>query len=108
MLPSLDLRLLAYFVAVAEELHFGRAAARLHIPQPSLSIQIRKLEHALNTPLFVRTSRHVELTPAGELLLDGSRRLLTEAERLAWQTQDGRRRGEGRPPVVGFQGHAAR
>ncbi len=107
MLPSLDLRLLTYFVAVAEELHFGHAAARLHIAQPSLSIQIRKLEHSLNTPLFVRTSRHVELTPPGELLLDGSRRLLTEAERLAWQIQDAGRTGSERRLVIGFQANAA-
>ncbi|WP_269466567.1 LysR family transcriptional regulator [Mycobacterium sp. MS1601] len=107
MLPSMDLRLLTYFVAVAEELHFGRAAARLHIAQPSLSIQIRKLEHSLNAPLFVRTSRHVELTPVGELLLDGSKRLLGEAERLAWQIQDAGRHGSRRPLVVGFQANAA-
>ncbi|AQA03918.1 LysR family transcriptional regulator [Mycobacterium sp. MS1601] len=103
----MDLRLLTYFVAVAEELHFGRAAARLHIAQPSLSIQIRKLEHSLNAPLFVRTSRHVELTPVGELLLDGSKRLLGEAERLAWQIQDAGRHGSRRPLVVGFQANAA-
>lgn len=107
MLPSLDLRLLTYFVAVAEELHFGHAAARLHIAQPSLSIQIRKLEHSLNAPLFVRTSRHVELTTVGELLLDGSKRLLGEAERLAWQIQDAGRHGSHRPLVVGFQANAA-
>lgn len=107
MLPSLDLRLLTYFVAVAEELHFGRAAARLHIAQPSLSIQIRKLEHSLNTPLFVRTSRRVELTPTGELLLDGSKRLLADAERLAWLIQDAARSGSARRLVVGFQANAA-
>ena len=106
MLPSLDLRLLTYFVAVAEELHFGRAAARLHIAQPSLSIQIRKLEHTLDTPLFVRTSRHVELTSAGQLLLDGSRKLLGDAERLAWRIQDAGRTTD-RPLVVGFQANAA-
>lgn len=107
MLPQLDLRLLSYFVAVAEELHFGRAAARLHIAQPSLSVQIRKLEHTLDTPLFVRSSRHVELTPAGEVLLDGSRKLLMDAERIAGVT---RRVGNGVPHrrlVVGFQANAA-
>lgn len=107
MLPSLDLRLLTYFVAVAEELHFGHAAARLHIAQPSLSTQIRKLEHSLNAPLFVRTSRHVELTAVGQLLLDGSKRLLGDAERLAWQVQDAGRLGSRRPLVVGFQANAA-
>ena len=107
MLPQLDLRLLSYFVAVAEELHFGRAASRLHIAQPSLSVQIRKLEHTLGTPLFVRSSRHVELTPAGEVLLDGSRKLLIDAERIAGIT---RRVGRGEPHmrlVVGFQANAA-
>lgn len=107
MYPALDLRLLAYFVAVAEELHFGRAAARLHIAQPSLSVQIRKLEHALDTPLLVRSSRHVALTPAGEVLLDGSRRLLVEAERIAALTQDVGRSRARRRLVVGFQANAA-
>ncbi|MET0456877.1 MAG: LysR family transcriptional regulator [Mycobacterium sp.] len=107
MLPQLDLRLLSYFVAVAEELHFGHAASRLHIAQPSLSVQIRKLEHTLGTPLFVRSSRHVDLTPAGEVLLDGARKLLTDAERIAGLTK---RVGRGEPHlrlVVGFQANAA-
>lgn len=107
MLPSLDLRLLAYFVAVAEELHFGRAALRLHITQPSLSVQIRKLEQTLKTPLLVRSSRHVSLTPAGEVLLDGSRKLLAEAERIALLTQDVGHFGAQRHLVVGFQSNAA-
>lgn len=107
MYPALDLRLLAYFVAVAEELHFGRAASRLHIAQPSLSVQIRKLEHSLNTPLLVRSSRHVALTPAGEVLLDGSRRLLAEAERIAMLTRDVGRSPARRRLVVGFMANAA-
>lgn len=76
-----ELRLLRYFIAVAEELHFGRAAQRLRVAQPGLSQQIKVLETALGAPVLERTSRQVRLTPAGDLLLTEARRLLAEAER---------------------------
>ncbi len=78
--PAIELRQLRYFVAVAEELHFGRAAARLHMSQSPLSRAIRELERDLGVVLFLRTTRHVELTPAGQVLLERGRRALTEVE----------------------------
>jgi DNA-binding transcriptional LysR family regulator len=72
-----DLRQLRYFVAVAERLSFSRAAEDLHIAQPSLSKQIRQLERGMRVQLFRRSSRHVELTGAGELLLREARALLS-------------------------------
>ena len=79
---DLDLRLVRYFVVVADELHFGRAAARLHISQPALSKQIRRLEDELGFRLLTRDSRHVALTPDGARFLRDARVLIAQATRM--------------------------
>ena len=81
---ELDLRSLRYFVAAAEELHFTRAAARLFVAQQALSREISNLERRIGTDLFVRTTRRVALTPAGERLLVRARELLVLHD-LAWR-----------------------
>jgi DNA-binding transcriptional LysR family regulator len=78
--PAIELRHLRYFVAVAEERHFTRAAARVHVSQPPLSAQIRQLEQRLGATLFVRSGRPVELTAAGEALLPAAYAALAAVE----------------------------
>jgi DNA-binding MarR family transcriptional regulator len=77
---DLDLRKLRYFVAVADLLHFGRAAAALYITQPALSRQIRQFEEELGVELLERSSRQVSLTPAGKRLAEDGARLLADSE----------------------------
>ncbi len=101
----MELRHLHCFVAVAEELHFGRAAARLHLTQPHLSRQIRSLEVELGVQLFTRTKRQVQLTDAARVFLEDARRLLAQAEQ-AIQTVKQAARGEVGQLRLSFTGAA--
>lgn len=97
----LDLNQLRCFVTVAEELHFGRAAARLFMTQPPLSRQIQLLEHSLGVKLFERTSRTVKLTTAGQVFLVDATRLLNLAEQAAISAQRASKGETGRV-TIGF------
>ncbi len=103
-----ELRQLRYFVAVAEELHFGRAAERLHMSQSPLSRAIRELERELGVVLFIRTTRRVELTSAGVALLGRARRAIAEVDLAV----DEARAAAQPAPAIGFmplsRGPAAR
>ncbi len=87
-LMSLDTRLLAAFRAVAEERHFGKAASRLFITQSPLSMQIKRLEEQVGTPLFVRTTRSVALTPAGRVLHAHLDKVLESIEVMLRETRN--------------------
>ncbi|WP_076999626.1 LysR family transcriptional regulator [Variovorax sp. KK3] len=99
----MELRHLRYFVVLAEELHFGRAARRLSISQPPLSVAIRQLEDAVGARLFERNSKEVRLTPAGETLQASASRLLRQAEEAALEARDVGRGAAGRLRI-GFVG----
>ncbi|GGK95632.1 LysR family transcriptional regulator [Sphaerisporangium melleum] len=97
---DLDLRKLRYFAEVAEQLHFGRAAERLHVSQPVLSRQISRLEREIGTPLLERSSRQVTLTAAGRQLLEETRTLLAAS---AAARERVRAAGQGTPVLtLGF------
>jgi len=102
----MELRHLRYFVAVAGELHFTRAAERLHISPPSLTQQIQNLEHELGARLFARTKREVKLTDAGRRFLDEARATLQQAERAELVARRAGRGEVGRVEI-GFVSSAA-
>jgi LysR family hydrogen peroxide-inducible transcriptional activator len=89
-LSGLSLRDLEYVVAIADEHHFGRAAERCNVSQPTLSVQVRKLEAALGLVLFERGNRRVMLTPAGQGIVRQARAVLAEAQRLLVLASEGR------------------
>ncbi|GAA3882097.1 LysR family transcriptional regulator [Leifsonia kafniensis] len=84
----MELRQLRYFMAVADELHFGRAAQRLHMSQPPLSVQVGRLEREVGIALFERSTRRVSLTPAGRHLQERARRILDEVDAVRAEMRD--------------------
>src|SRR5919202_897268 len=101
---QLELRHLRYFLAVAEELNFSRAAERVHVAQPALSAQIRVLEAQLGCELFTRTTRRVTLTRAGERLLEDVRDILERVDAALAKAQAAGR-CERRVLRIGFAAH---
>ena len=101
MYPGIELRLLRYAVAVAEELHFGRAAQRLHVSQPTLSNQILQLEDYLGFKLFIRTKRSVELTAAGRTFVAEAKKALHYSQRAVDLAKKAER-GEHETLTVGY------
>ena len=99
----MDLRQLRYFVTVAEELHFSRAAGRLHLAQSALSAQVRHLEEEIGGPLLVRTTRRVTLTAAGEALFTEGRAILAAVDEAVERAQ-ALARGEGGSLLIGSLG----
>jgi DNA-binding transcriptional LysR family regulator len=98
----LELRHLRYFVAVAEELSFRRAAERLFMEQPPLSRQIQQLEKEVGVALFERIKRHIELTAAGRVFLEEARRTLVSADQAIHAARQAGREAE-KSLVVGFR-----
>ncbi|MGF1481843.1 MAG: LysR family transcriptional regulator [Cyanophyceae cyanobacterium] len=101
----MELRHLKYFVAVAEELHFGRAAAKVHITQPVISDQIRRLEQELGVQLFSRTKRTVQLTKPGKLFFAEAKQILEQVEKAVTVVQKAER-GELGSLIIGYTGPA--
>ncbi|WP_153504179.1 LysR family transcriptional regulator [Cumulibacter manganitolerans] len=102
----MELRHLRYFLAVAEERHFGRAAARLHMAQPPLSQQIKRLEDEIGAQLLARTTRHVEPTPAGLAFADRARAILAEVDAAAAEARS-IAQGSAGSIRIGFVGSAS-